>query len=506
MTRLPVTLLFALVVTTAGRAESPDERFLAGLRERHLYRLAERFGADRWQRDDLTDRERADLAVGLALVYTEHALASPPAARDELWTKAEQVCAAIAERWPNNPRRQVVDVQSSLVALARGGQLREEAAGDPAGFAPAIEQLRTASWRLEGIADQAQQQLVDRRMRPSAGRPADALRDDELESLARNVSLQLARALRQQAMCFAAKSADRDDALLRAVERLEPLARQTTADELTWQARVETVACLRELGRLQPAAERFAAWSQDDPPAHAAAQLAAEQVRVLLAAGQVDAALRLADRVAQKVSTDRDAGGELALARVEASLAAWRQASPADQKTGVRDLMAEVEAIRADYGPYWARRAELSAGRALATAGPTGDADSLRLAARHLYHSGRVDEAVAAFEQAARLLRENQQHDQAFDMQMSAAAIERTAGRLSAAAQRYRQLTLSQPQHPRAAEAHALAIVSTADLLRAATADDVQLLTAAYEGLLAEHLARWPDSLQAGDEIGRAHV
>jgi tetratricopeptide (TPR) repeat protein len=497
--RAIICLVLCLSLAPRGDAESLDERYLAGLRERRLYRLAENFGTDRWARDDLTDRQRADLAVELAVLYTEHALAAPPAARDELWTKAEQVCAAIAERWPDNPRRQLVEVQSALVALARGEQLREEAAGATDGLAPAIEQLRTASWRLEGIAEQVQQQLIDRRMRPTADAVPDALRDDELESLSRNVSLQLSRALRQQAMCFAAGTADRDDALLRAVERLEPLAGQKGADELTWQARVETIACLRELGRLQPAAERIAAWNQDNPPADAAARLAAEQVRVLLAAGRIEAALLLADQAVHRAPADRESAGELALARLEVLLEAWRRTSPADHKSGVRGLMAEVDAIRARHGPYSARRAELLAGRALAASGPTSDADSLRLAARHLYHNSRLDEAVAAYDRAARLLEQNEQPDQAFDTRMSAAAIERTAGQLSMAADRYRQLALRQPQHPRAAEAHMLAIVSMADQLRAVMANDVRPLAAEYEELLAEHLAHWPHSARADD-------
>jgi hypothetical protein len=44
-----------------------------------------------------------------------------------------------------------------------------------------------------------------------------------------------------------------------------------------------------------------------------------------------------------------------------------------------------------------------------------------------------------------------------------------------------------------------LAILSTADLLRAATADDMRSLAASYEELLTEFLARWPDSPQADD-------
>ena len=48
MLRLISYLLAGLVLTGSVRAESVDERFLAGLRERHQFRLAEVYGMRRW--------------------------------------------------------------------------------------------------------------------------------------------------------------------------------------------------------------------------------------------------------------------------------------------------------------------------------------------------------------------------------------------------------------------------------------------------------------------------
>jgi tetratricopeptide (TPR) repeat protein len=502
MTRWPIALFCGIVCIGSVRAESLDERFLIGLRERQLYRLAEKLGTDRWRRDDLSDRERADLAIQLSLLYTEHALASPPEARDALWIKAEQVGAVLAQKWPSNPRRQLVDVQTALVALARGRQLREEAAGTTGAAtaaAEALDHLQAASRRLREIAASVDEQLTAHRMRPAGNRQLDGLSPDELESLARNISLQLAIVHHEQSLCFARGTADRDDALLQATDGLETLALQSDADRLVWSARAELATCLRELGKLQPAADRITAWLADQPPADAAARLAAEQVRVLLAAGQIDAALRLSSQTMRSPSIPRDAGGQLALAQLEASSAAWRRAPPAEQKRIARNLMAQVDAIRTRYGAYWARRAELLVGHTLADAGPASDADALLLAAQHLYHNGQTDEAVAAYDRAARLLTQNGDRDQAFQASMSAAAIERSNGNSLSAADRFRQLAASQPRHPRAAEAHAMAIRALAKLMRTATDDGLPRLTESYERLLTEHLTHWGASPTAED-------
>lgn len=497
MLRMLLYLLIGSVLVSSARAESADERFLAGLSERHLYRLADVYGTKRWARDDLSDRDRAELAIGLALVYTDQALASPPGERAAAWKKAQDVCEALLADWPNNPRRRLVEVQRALVSLARGRQIREESVGTAnasTGHAEALEHLRTASRQLADIAEAVNQELTDRRMRPTGDVSPAALSTSELQSLEANVRYQLARAQHQLGLCYGPRTADRDDALLQALSRLEPLVQQTELDDLAWLARLEAAACQRELGRLQEALERLNAWAADEAPPGVAARLAAERVRLLLAAGKVDDAGRVAD---EALRSAKAASGDLALAQLEVSLARWREAShrtgSTHQPADADALTAEVAAIGRQHGPYWARRAESLVGRALATSQPTGNADALLLAAKNLYLNGRPDEALAAYDQAAAHFATSQRPNEAFAAAMTAAAIVRQENRWADAAERYRRLSLDEPRHPRAAEAHRLAILSMADLLRERDGEERQPIAASYEALLDEHLKRWPD-------------
>lgn len=480
------------------RAESVEERFLQGLRERHLFRLADVYGTERWDRDDLSDRDRVELAIQLALVYTDQALASPPAERAPLWAKAEGICTALLDGWPDNPRRQLANVQLALVSLARGQQLREESTGtsnESVALAKAREHLRNAARSLAESAEAVDKELIERRMRPSAG-SANALSVSELESLSANIAYQLARAQRQLGLCYAARTADRDDALLQALQRLETLTQQTEADELAWSARLEAAACQRELGQLQQAWRRLDDWSDDDPPPDVAARLATERVRLLLAGGKIEAARQLAD---QAIAETTAANADLALAHLEASLAAWKEASRGGGAGRTDELTTEVAAISRRYGPYWARKAQLTVGRALAGAAPTGNAAAVLLAAKNLYLNGQTAEALAAYDQAVSLLERSHQEEEAFAAAMTAAAIERQASQLAEAARRYRQLSVSRSRGARAAEAHRLAILCVADLLRKQAADGSASWTTAYEELLREHLDHWPRGPTADD-------
>ncbi|MEX2306060.1 MAG: hypothetical protein WD738_00610 [Pirellulales bacterium] len=367
--------MILLLLVASTRAEQGAARVMVELRQGEQYRQAEEYGTQQWRREDLPDRERAELAIQLALVYTEQALDAAPELRNALWSKADNACAALVDGWPENSRRSLVEVQRALVWLARGEQARQRPE-----IVQALDYFRVASRRLSDVAQAVGRELIELRLRPSSNRPRDSLSIQELESLEANISFQLARAQRQLGLCYPPRSADRDDALLQAVRRLTPLVQQTPPDELTWNARVELVACQRELGQSASARKLVSAWMQEKPP----------------------------PKIAARLSADREV------------------AAP-----------------------------------------PLAASD------------GRVE---------------------GFDGAWMDAANERKAGRQAAAAEQYRRLALGQPKHSRAAEAHRLAILCTADLLRETPHADRPASAASYEALLKEHLARWP-AQESADEV-----
>jgi hypothetical protein len=371
-----VFYVVTLIAVTA-QAQPSAPLSVAEMRRRGEYRQAEQFGLEQWRRDTFPDRERAELAIQLALVYTEQALSSPRESADSLWNKAQDICQQFTAGWPENPRGILVEVQRALVSLARGTQAREQWRD----MVQAVEHLRTALRQLGELSDRTSRALIEQRLRGRTKQSPDLLTIDELESLEVNLAFHLARAQRQLGLCYAPRSADRDDALLQAVQRLAPLAARTPANELVWNARLELIECYRELGKSVAARKSAEDWLRENPPAEVAKRLT------------------------------------------------------------VNPTISE---------PYLEQY----------------------LPKRH--------------------------HDD-FEKALAAANRERSAGRFAPAAEQYRQLALQQPNHPRAAEAHRMAILQVAEILRASDSTEKAAFAATYEELLREHLAQWANQSSADD-------
>ncbi len=503
------TFLFVIFRVFCGSpsfADTLDERFLAGLRERHLFHLAERFGEQLADRVDLSDDERAHVAIQRAMLHAQHAEGLPPPSRDEAWAKAEHVCTTFLQRWPTNPKRSLVEVQRGLLDLRRGAQLVEESVGTAQETAQLAESrvfLRMAGQRLSRIAATVQEELAQRHASHSL---EHGLSIGQMESLLRNVSFHVAQVYRFLARCYPRASADRDSALLQALERLGPLARQQLPDELSWQARLEMIRCQRELGQLQAANELLKAWlPKATPQPKVVALLAAEQVRLLLEAGKEQEAMEAANRALQKGEA-AIATPELALAHLEASVAIWKQAQAknrAEAWVGANVLTKELATIRAQQGPKskWARRAELLVGRALARSMTKEngqprleDVETLVLAAENLFHQGQSEKSLAIYDRAIGALEQAEQIDRAFELTRTAAAIESQMGQLAAAASRCQQFALHHPKHPQSAKMHHSALRTMATLLRTSQPETRPPLLLATKKLLQEHIAHWPQT------------
>lgn len=365
------------LIAVTAQAQPSAPLSVAEMRRRGEYRQAEQFGLEQWRRDILPERERAELAIQLALVYTEQALSSSRESADSLWNKAQDICQQFTAGWPENPRGILVEVQRALVLLARGTQARERWRD----MVQAVEHLRTAVRRLGELSDRTSRALIEQRLRDRTNQSPDLLTIDELESLEVNLAFHLARAQRQLGLCYAPRSADRDDALLQAVQRLAPLAARTPVNELVWNARLELIECYRELGKSVAARKLAEDWLRENPPPEVAKRL---------------------------------------------------------------------------------------------TVNPTISEPYLE---QYLPKS----------------------HHDDFEKALAAANRERSAGRFASAAEQYRQLALQQPKHPHAPEAHRMAILQVAEILRASDSTEKAALAAAYEELLREHLAQWANQSSADD-------
>src|SRR5688572_21966456 len=111
---LLVAIVALLVLAPIARGESADARFLAGLRQRQLFGLAEIYCADRLKTVATEDETRAELTIEFIRTLAEHAVNVQPEERAALWSQARAVAADFLRQTPLNPRAIQVRLQDAL--------------------------------------------------------------------------------------------------------------------------------------------------------------------------------------------------------------------------------------------------------------------------------------------------------------------------------------------------------------------------------------------------------
>lgn len=476
-------------------ADSPEQAFLAGLRSRRLYSLAAVECRTRLADSGLGGSQRVMLMIAQSRTHVEQALEQAPSDRGPFWRQALDAVLPAAKI--EGSRRLLLDAQTGLVHLAQGELTRQEAeiAGSPA---PQVEaarvELRAAVSALDHVAEDAAEAL--RRANQEKQTDPRDLDASELIALRRNVAFQLARAYRNQGQSYPPQSPDRVNSLRQAAEKFAELSGGDTPDEVTWRCRLDEIACLRLLEDFRAAAGRLSQLPSLDPPPTIAAGARAEQIRLALAVGRLPDALRAVDAARQAAEPSAD----LDYACLEAYASAWRAAAEAhdQQKSSQWQDRAAALARQIDdrYGPYWSRRADLLVAGGVGS----GGGENLTLlvrAAESFYRNGQIDQALTTYDRAAELASKTKQPDLAFDAAYTAAAIEQERGRHAGAAERFRHVALSAPEHPKASEAHLLAIYNAAQTDEGATPHDPSAPALDYATLLGEHLQRWPSAASA---------
>jgi tetratricopeptide (TPR) repeat protein len=324
-----------------------------------------------------------------------------------------------------NPYGVLVRLQDALTSSAQGESARLESethSDHDLCLASSRSCLRQAIRQFKEV-DQELAIALRREYRSPAGKRS-GLTIQELESLRRNVAIELARSLRRQAASYPPHSSDHSSALTQAIQSLNSVADLEVADPLVWQCRIDRVMCLRLLGDYPLAARRLDELFAGNPPSDVARAGRLERIRLHLAAQRLQEALE-------------ELAGE-------------------------------------------------------------DDPEFLILAADGLLHCERLDDALVVYDRAADQSRRTGDAARAFQAAFAAAGIEQKRHRHPEASQRFRRLSIDAAEHPRASEAHLLAVYHAAETARNCAHEMRPAALDDYAALIDEHVAHWPDSPTAG--------
>jgi tetratricopeptide (TPR) repeat protein len=193
-----------------------------------------------------------------------------------------------------SPRPLAEATQQVLDRLARAEVAREDGKRGQQ-FEVVREELREKFRAVISQIREIEKELAVLLRRAYRQKPSELGEKDwtvrELESLARNLKVQLARAYRNQALCYAAGSPDYVNALSLALKQLPNVVSQPLDEASVWQARVEQVVCLRLLKKHDEAKQQIERWQKLSPPKEIAARLANELRTLEIESGNLTSAL-----------------------------------------------------------------------------------------------------------------------------------------------------------------------------------------------------------------------
>jgi len=490
MKHISLITIFLLTLTSVAWAQSAlddDRRMIEGLLDRQLFGLAERYAAQQVMAEAITPSHRAEMAAELVRAYSLHAMNARPSERDRYWNSAAAVLPQFQKQFPDPATAILIEVQSAHSQLARLRLLRQEGEvfDDSVKLAQAQQLAAQVLQQYEALQEKTDA-LLRQSHTPNNQLP---LTSNQLLALSRKITLQWAEAAEEQGLSYPADSLDRTNAMVQAIQRVEPLTKLRPDTQVKWPAQLLAIRALRYLGRLDQARSAVAMLlaTEPSPPLAVVNAAWAEDIRVALAQNNLTLATELINKVR---AADQPSSAQLDYAIFETYLAHWKQA---EEKQDTKDIQlwqgrsaAVVGELEQLYGSYWARRAEQQLTGSASTGG-TQNVDLLRRTAENYVRQKDWDEALKNYDLGAKAARATNQPSEEYQLRLAAAAVAVEAGNLVEGVQRLREATLEFPAEPDASLRHLTAAYYQSQLAR--QADPPQLEP--YIQLLQENLSRW---------------
>lgn len=385
-----IVLFVVLCAPSLSSGQDNEETFVASLRSRRLFALAEKYCEDELAEEKQSAR-RTTLVGQLSRTLVEHAKYLPPKQRDAMWKQADQVLFEGSGKIPEPDFKTRLEAQGALNLAHQGTFLRWQAQVTPQDTL--LKEL--ALFRI-GKATKALESAVDRVRNNFSGSSF------ERTSLRNTLELYQAQAIMDQARLETVQSADR----ISLAAKAEAIARQLSSTAVNrqtkLQARVLSAECARERGdgrrsvsMLESAMELADSDADRD-------RIVAERIRSLLYNQQPDKATK------EVIAYRQERGsltGELHLLRMRSLIELWNVARAAkNEKLGdalIQQMETGATYAQLEVAGYWSVRCSqlLNATREKNTLGSA--LAKLKLKAEQDFSAGRTTAAASNFGLAA---------------------------------------------------------------------------------------------------------
>ena len=491
-------------------ADDPESRYFQQLRDRHLFVLAEGYclgelAGDRLSPDPSNEitavqarrsrQRRTLLTLELARTFLEHSRYTSADEQSELIERAEDILDQAIDDDPANPRIVLLKTQRALIPVVRAEDLRWRVELEPHNSqirSSAVAAAEDAIARLAKL-----ERLIRDSVKSDGRRDDDEPRPWELQRLLDEVRFRLGGTHLNRALVSPPNSEGR---ITSAIDAEDYVKRFAGHDDHQYSviSRVMIARCRRLRGDSYRAGillDELEAESSPEIQQH----VVPERMRYLLDDGRPDDAVQAAIAFRQQHGR---LSGELHVLKLQALFALRSMTNDVGDVEATRklDLQIETNAQHAglEAGGYWNQRCQLILQRARDTVRLGSRSAELLQQAKAAWAAGRLDAAVAGYQQAATSALQNHQSEVAVDLATTAASMLLKAGRFRDSHRAFQSIVDDYPECDRTPEAHLLAAWCLGQIFQQ---QRTRQRREAYMGALREHRSRWRDHPTADDAI-----
>jgi hypothetical protein len=450
-------LLMLIVSGSLCQAEDPTRAYFDGLRQRHLFGIAEGYCLNELARPRLSDQKRARYSLELIRTLSAHAASATPAEQDELWKRAEETIAQIERdhpRWSDLP---LFQAERARISYLKATQLYWQSQAIPRNEAlrdSAIDNLDQAVNQLT-LSEQQIQKLLNK---AGANQDFTVLSVATVRDSLLDFQLLIAEADMKLAGLYHADSPKRKMSLAAARKWLDPLARRASTLKITWVSRLALIACERLEGDADAAARALQGLVKDQHPAFLNEPVFVESMRILLAQNQAQLA---ATKIIEYRQEQGRHSSELAFLEIDALLRLHKIAADKKQQELADELWKQIQKrsqqLTQSQPGYWSQRAKLLVNQQEQIQEYGSRLSESLQRAQLLYSEGKLPEAIAAYDKTSQQAAQEGKTDLAFELGFTSASLQLKQKQYREAAEQFQSLAKRYDAAPKAADASLLA-------------------------------------------------
>ncbi len=480
-------------------ADDSTRSYFDGLRQRHLFGIAEGYCLNQLAQPRISDQDRARYTLELARTLAAHAMIAAGDEQTELWNRAENTLAQILKDHPSWADAPVFEAERARISARKADILYWQSKAVPQNETlrlSAITSLKQAATELIKAENQLNQLLK----KAGTHQNFTVLETVVIRDTLLDFQLLIGQTDMNLAGLYGDQRPQQQAALKSAKEWLEPLSRRATTLQVTWLSKLALIQCDRIEEDFAAAARAIQALAKEDPPAYLTEPVFVESMRILLAENKSQLA------ATQIIDFRQKHGGyssELGYLEVDALIQLRTIALDKKQEALAAEIWQQIETRTQHLGltqpGYWAQRTRMLVNQQHQIDQYGSDLSQSLKQAQLLYSQGKIEQAIAAYDETSTQAAASGKTDLAFELGFTSASLQLRAKQFKQAATRFQSLALRYDANPKAADASLLAAWCLGQLYTQSRTKSRRL---AYTTALEELRKRFPGSSSSYHEAG----